>query len=149
MMTTPMTTPLLRLPDRHGALLADFDFYPHLDLLHVRWHGHLTADSLVRGIQAGMYLFEGQPLPPRVLNDHGQASGEWSEALPWLHYEWLPEATGRGVRQLAHVLSHDPASRLAHDESGDEFAAAVTQALRTQPFRHLGPAWHWLTRGCG
>ena len=146
MMTMPATTQLLRLPDQHGALLADFDLYPHLDLLYVRWHGHLTDESLVRGVQAGLCLFEGQPLPGRVLTDHSQASGEWGEALPWLHYEWLPGAAARGVRQLAHVLSPDPASRLAHTASSDEFLAAVGQALRAQAFRHLGPAWHWLTR---
>ena len=147
MTTMSATTPLLQVPDQHGALLADFDFYPHLDLLHVRWHGHLTADSLVRGVQAGMHLFEHQLLPSRVLTDHSQVSGEWGEALPWLHYEWLPTAAERGVRQVAYVLSHDPASRLLHYPNSTEFVAAVAQKLRAQPFRHLGPAWHWLTRG--
>ncbi|TFZ65176.1 hypothetical protein E4631_16705 [Hymenobacter sp. UV11] len=139
------TTQLLSLPDQHGALLADYDFYPHLDLLHVRWHGHLTADSLVRGAKAGMRLFEGRSLPQRVLSDHSLVSGEWSEALPWLHYEWLPAAIQKGLRTVAHVLSRDPASRLTSYPGNPEFMAALQQQLRARPFRHVGPAWQWLT----
>ena len=48
---------LLSLPDAYGAPLADFDHYPTLDLLHVGWHGHLTAEAVVRGAKAGMQLF--------------------------------------------------------------------------------------------
>ena len=145
MMSLPTaTTQLLSLPDQHGALLADYDFYPHLDLLHVRWHGHLTADSLVSGTKAGMRLFEGRSLPQRILSDHSLVSGEWGEALAWLHYEWLPAATYRGLGALAHVLSRDPASRFTRYPGTPEFMAALQQ-LRSRPFRHVGPAWQWLT----
>ncbi len=145
MLSQPSTiTQLLSLPDQHGALLADYDFYPHLDLLHISWHGHLTADSLVRGAKAGMRLFEGRPLPLRVLSDHSQVSGDWGEALPWLHYEWLPAASRQGVRTLAHVLSRDRASRLTQYSGSLEFIQAVRHELHARAFRHLGPAWQWL-----
>ena len=146
MITLPTTnTQLLSLPDQHGALLADYDFYPHLDLLHVRWHGHLTADSLVRGTKAGMRLFEGRAFPQRVLSDHSLVSGEWGEALPWLHYEWLPTANYQGMKSLAHVLARDRASSLARYPGSAEFVAAIQGRLRARLFRHVGPAWQWLT----
>ncbi|WP_460581863.1 hypothetical protein [Hymenobacter arcticus] len=63
-------TRLLRLPDAHGALLADFDFYPEHDLLHISWHGHLTAEAVVRGAKAGMLLFASGMLPRRLLSNH-------------------------------------------------------------------------------
>ena len=135
-------TRLLRLPDAHGALLADFDFYPEHDLLHISWHGHLTAEAVVRGAKAGMQLFATGTLPRRLLSNHQAVTGEWGEALPWLHYEWLPEASARGV--LAHVLAHGTASQLINFAGSHEFIAAITYELRARSFRHVEPALQWL-----
>ena len=136
---------LLSLPDAYGALLVDFDHYPDLDLLHVRWHGHLTAEALVRGVEAGMQLFAKQRLPSRILTDHALVTGDWADALPWLQYEWLPAAQARGARALAHVLAHNTASQLISYPGSAEFTAAIMQALHTASFRNPGLAWHWLT----
>lgn len=142
-----LTTRLLSLRDTHGAPLVDYDWYPPLDLLHAYWHGHLTAASLVQGVQGGLQLalFQGQNLPRRVLTNHQQVSGNWEEALPWLQYDWLPQVQARGLGQLAHVASTDPASRLPEADR-HEFAEALRQALRVRSFRHYPLAWHWLTR---
>ncbi len=138
-------THLLSIPDAHGDRLADFTYYPAHDLLCVDWHGHLTAEAIVRGAKAGMHLFESRPLPHRLLSNHQQVTGEWGEALPWLHYEWLPKAAEGGIQVLAHVLAHNTASRLINFPGGHEFIAAVTHELRAVSFRHLEPAWHWVT----
>lgn len=136
-------TRLLSTPDSYGVLLADFDFYPEHDLLNITWHGHLTADAVVRGARAGTQLFAGRQLPRRLLSNHQHATGEWGEALPWLHYEWLPNATARGVRVLAHVLAHSTTSQLRNFPGSQEFITAIAQELRAVSFRHLEPAWHW------
>lgn len=139
---------LLALPDAHGAPLVDFDWYESLDLLHVLWHGHLTPDGLVRGTQAGMELptFQHRPLPRRILTNHQHASGSWDEASPWLHYDWLPRATTRGLNLLAHLISHDSPGRLSSSPEQQEFFVALNQSCRTRSFRHLPLAWFWLTR---
>jgi hypothetical protein len=137
---------LLRLPDAHGALLADFELYPVLDLLHVRWHGHLTAEVLVHGVKAGMQLFAGRLLPKRLLSNHLAVTGEWSDALPWLQYEWLPVAQEGGVRRVAHLLAHNTASQLINYHGGPEFIQAFTHEIRAQSFRHAEPAWQWLAQ---
>ena len=139
-------TRLLHLPDAHGALLADFDFYPEHDLLHVSWHGHLTAEAVVLGAKAGMQLFANGTLPRRLLSNHQAVTGEWGEALPWLHYEWLPEASARGVRVLAHVLAHGTASQLINFPGGHEFVAAITHGLGARSFRHAESALQWLAQ---
>ena len=72
-----LVTRLLTLPDAHGALLAYYDFYPAQDLLYISWHGHLTADSMVRGAEADMSLFAGRRLPRRMLSNHQRVTGEW------------------------------------------------------------------------
>lgn len=140
-----LVTRLLTLPDAHGALLADFDFYPEHDLLYVRWHGHLTADAMVRGAQAGMALFGGRRLPHRLLSNHQQVTGEWADALPWLQYAWLPEANAHGLELLAHVLAPNTAHQLLNYHGGPEFVAAFTSELHALSFRHIEPAWHWVT----
>lgn len=142
------TTRLLALSDAHGAPLADFDWYKPLDLLHVLWHGHLTADALVRGAQAGLELaaFRGQLLPRRILTNHRGTSGSWEEAAPWLHYDWLPRAQACGLRQLAHLVSLDHISRLSTSPGQQEFIAALGQVCRVRSFRHLPAAWRWLLR---
>lgn len=147
-LTAPLPERLLALTDVHGAPLADFMWHEPLDLLHVRWHGHLTPDSLVRGAQAGMELpaFTHRPLPRRILTNHLQASGNWDEAAPWLHYDWLPRAQARGLYRLAHLVSPDPGSRLGASPERQEFVVALTQACCSHSFRHLSPAWFWLTK---
>ncbi len=137
-------TRLLSTPDAHGALLADFDYFSEHDLLTTTWHGHLTADAVVRGIEAGMQLFEGHQLPRRLLCNHQHVTGEWGEALPWLHYEWLPKATERGVQVVAHVLTPGTAGQLLNFPGGPEFVSALKQELRAVSFRHMAPAWHWV-----
>jgi hypothetical protein len=138
---------LLSLRDVHGAPLADFDWHPALDLLQVSWRGHLTADSLVLGAQTGLCLsaFAQNGLPRRLLTNHEQASGNWEEALPWLHYDWLPRAQAQGLGLIAHVISPDPASYLTEPDQL-ELAAAMRQAFRARSFRHMAAAWYWLTR---
>jgi hypothetical protein len=135
---------LLSLPDTHGALLAEFDFYPTLDLLHIRWQGHLTADTVVLGATAMLHLFAGRPLPARLFSNHRAVTGEWNDALPWLQYEWLPAVRERGIYRVAHLLAHNTASQLINYHGGPEFIAAITHQVRAQSFRHETPAWQWL-----
>ncbi|QKG52730.1 hypothetical protein [Hymenobacter sp. BRD67] len=92
-----------------------------------------------------MELFKGRRLPRRLLSDHQQVTGEWADALPWLHYEWLPEATSGGLQVVAHILAHNTESQLSNYSGSHEFIAAVTQELNAMSFRHLAPAWQWLT----
>lgn len=142
----PPVARLLSLRDTHGALLVEFDYHLELDLLHVRWYGHLTADTLVYGATEGLKLFAGERFPLRLYSDHLLVTGEWAEALPWLQYEWLPKICARGVQTLAHVPPKGSTNLVATYHGGPEFITAVGQALRTQSFRHPELAWHWLVR---
>ena len=138
---------LLILPDEYQALLAEYDYFPAHDLLYVRWHGHLTAPSIIQGAQAGLDLFRGRPLPQRILTNHSRVSGEWNDAIPWLHYEWLPQAVERGVRLLSHVLATSAFSSGAIEGApdGPEFLEALNHELLVRSFRCPLAAWHWAT----
>ena len=60
--------------------------------------------------------------------------------MPWLQYEWLPQALEAGVRALAYVFSPEREHRFASQE--------LTEALRPhmaiELFEDLNLALEWL-----
>ena len=131
--------PLLKLTDFYGAPLAEFYYLPQNATLYIRWHGNLTAAEVVRGVKASSALMEARPFA-RVLNDKRDTSGDWSEALPWLEYEWLPQAVAAGLRAIAYVLS--PA--LETQMVSQEFVEAVQRQLHVALFLQEDEARRWL-----
>ena len=132
-------TQLLTLKDDLGSDLAEYFFYPEDELMYVRWHGHLTGDAIIRGVEQGgkwrdqfQYVY--------ILNDKSDTSGDWSEALPWLHYEWLPQALGAGVRAMAYVFSPDRENRFA----SQELLEALRPHMAIELFEDLNLALEWL-----
>jgi hypothetical protein len=132
-------TLLLTLADDHGALLAEFVHYPADELMCVRWHGQLTAAEVINGAkQAGQW--RDKLHYTRVLNDKSDTGGDWSEALPWLQYEWLPLALAAGVRAMAYVFSANRANRFATQE----FVEAVRPHMAIELFEDVAAAMDWL-----
>ena len=138
-MLTAHALHLLTLPDRYGAPLAEYYYAAEDSLLYVRWHGQLTAAEVIRGLQQGAQ-WRGQLSFQRILNDKLDSGGDWSDALPWLQYEWLPQAVAVGVRAMAYVLSDDLEGRIV---SG-EFVEAAQEHLNVALFSDLNSAQRWL-----
>lgn len=138
-MPPPLRTPFYTLPDLHGDPLVEFRHYPDEKVLHLCWHGHLTADEIV---QVGQLALDQHPRLDyqRVLNDKRNTSGDWHEALPWLRYEWLPRTMALGLRAVAYIFSTD----LAHQLATQEFVASVRPQLAIELFREPEEAWKWL-----
>ena len=133
---------LLDMTDAHGALVAEFDYFPDHHLLYVRWHGHLTAASVIECVEAGTRLRDNGVKTRFLLNDKSLTSGDWSDALPWLQYEWLPLAAASGLQAVAYVCSPDPTSQV----SSLEFIKAVRLLVPLSIFPNAGSAWKWLLR---
>ena len=138
-MVAPDTKPVLALNDRYGAPLAEFYYLPQGQVLYVQWHGNLTADEVIRAVTEGSKLLATHPFT-RVLNDKRETSGDWSEALPWLEYEWLPLAVAGGIRAIAYLLSPDLESQVVSQEFMDDIGRQMHTAL----FLHEEPARLWL-----
>lgn len=51
----------------------------------------------------------------KVMNDGRYSVGCWTTSLPWIVFRFLPQARRAGMRQAAHVISHDRASKLSAD----------------------------------
>jgi hypothetical protein len=132
-------TQLLTLTDEHGSALAEYTIYPDDAMLCVRWHGHLTGTEIIKGVQQGGH-WRDQFHYSLILNDKSDTSGDWSEALPWLQYEWLPEALKAGVQAMAYVFSPDRENRFA----SQTFVEALRPHIAIEVFEDRDAAWAWL-----
>lgn len=132
-------TQRLTLDDAQGTLLAEYLFFPADELLYVRWHGHLTGAEVIRGVEKGSQ-WRDQLAYSLILNDKSDTGGDWSDALPWLEYEWLPTAVTAGVRAMAYVFSPDRENRFA----SQEFVLAVRPHMAIELFEDLDLALAWL-----
>ena len=140
-MQFPPPTQLLSLTDDHGAPLAEYFYYPEHELLYVRWHGQLTGAQLIRGVQHGAQ-WRDQLRYSLILNDKSDTGGDWSDALPWLQYEWLPQALATGMRAMAYLFSPDRENQFA----SHEFIAALRPHIAIEQFDNLETALTWLVQ---
>ncbi|RTQ45240.1 hypothetical protein EJV47_25520 [Hymenobacter gummosus] len=125
--------------DARGLRVADFGFFAAERVLYVRWHGHLTADEVVRVAEASLAWHE-QLHPVGLLNDKRGTSGDWGEAMSWIEYEWIPRAKAAGLTCFAYVINADMMVSFENAALINKIREAVD--LRT--FYSVGPAWKWL-----
>ncbi|UPL49967.1 hypothetical protein [Hymenobacter sublimis] len=129
------------LPDAHGHPLVEFHHSPTHQLLYVQWFGNLTGREIIRVARDGLGL-HARLRYPLLLNDKSQATGDWSEAMDWLEYEWLPQAMDTGLRAIAYVFSPEVHNQLV----SVDFFERVRQQLPIQLFHKLPAAWEWLAQ---
>ena len=130
---------LLTVPDTHGQLLIEFWHYEAEQVLYARWYGNLTATEVIQGAQQATAL-QSWLHCPLLLNDKHHSTGDWSEAMTWLEYEWLPQAVKDGLRAVAYVFATDVSNQIV----SLEFAKRVQPHLAIKLFYSLSEAWGWL-----
>lgn len=134
-------TDLGTVTDAHGQPIASFRVYPEQQMLYIRWTGNITGPEVIRVATAAGPI-QAQYRCPLLLNDKTDSTGEWSEALAWLEYEWLPAALQGGMRAFAYVFSPDMQNQII----SIEFAERVGKQLPIQLFYDLDTALEWLRR---
>ena len=131
--------PLGELPDASGKPLVNIQHSPAHSLLYVQWFGNLTGREVIH--VARKYLaIEAELHYPLLMNDKRLSTGDWSEAMEFLEYEWLPQAMQEGLRSIAYVFSPDMHNQLA----SLEFFERVRQHVAIQLFYDVPAAWQWL-----
>ncbi|MFD2786029.1 hypothetical protein [Hymenobacter rubripertinctus] len=131
--------PLGTLPDANGKPLADIQHSSAHGLLYVQWFGNLTGREVIH-VARNYLTLEADLHYPLLLNDKRHSTGDWSEAMEFLEYEWLPQAMQEGLRAVAYVFSPDMHNQLA----SLEFFERVRQHLAIQLFYDMPAAWQWL-----
>lgn len=129
--------PLSTLTDASGQLLARIEHDPARRLLAVQWFGNLTGRQVIYVARETQQLNLDQPYQ-LLLNDKSQATGDWSEALDWLEYEWL--ALAGGLRAIAYVFTPDMHNQLA----SYRFVDRLTPHVRIEIFHDTSSAKDWL-----
>jgi hypothetical protein len=143
-MPTTLSTSYLDLGpalDEYQRPIAFFRVYPDQQLLYVRWTGNITGPEVIRVATAAGPIQQKYHCP-LLLNDKTDATGDWSDALPWLEYDWLPAAIEAGLRAFAYVFSPDMQNQII----SIEFAEHVGRYLPIQLFYDVNSALEWLRR---
>ena len=130
---------LSTLTDDSGQLLARIEHDPARQLLAVHWFGNLTGRQVIDVACRTRQLSAGRPYQ-LLLNDKSEATGDWSEALDWLEYEWLPQVLVGGLHAVAYVFTPDMHNHLA----SYRFLERLTPYVRIEAFSTLPPAVQWL-----
>jgi len=125
--------------DTHGQPLIAFWHYQSEQVLYARWFGNITAETVVRGAQQATAL-QSWLHCPFILNDKHEATGDWSEAMTWLEYEWLPQAMKDGLRAVAYVFATDVSNQIV----SLEFMKRVQPHIAIEMFYDVSMAWDWL-----
>ena len=133
--------PLGTLPDANGSPLVELHYRAAQKVLYVRWFGNLTGREVIYVAREALKLQNTLAIT-LLLNDKTSATGDWSDAMDWLEYEWLPQATEKDLRAIAYIFSPDMHNQLA----SVEFFERVRQYIPIQMFHDLPAAWQWLRR---
>lgn len=131
--------PMGTISDTSGKPLVDLLHSPRHKLLGTQWYGNLTGREVMQVAQEYLHL-QSRLHYPLLLNDKSQATGDWSEAMDWLEYEWLPQAMKSGLRAMAYVFSPDMHNQLA----SLTFFERVRKHIPIQLFYDVPAAWQWL-----
>lgn len=132
--------PLCTLHDDSGQRLVEIEHDPAWPLLCVRWFGNLTGEQVIAVARQTLEM-RGAMRYELLLNDKRGSTGDWSESLDWLEFEWLPQARAGGLRAVAYVFSPDMHNQLA----SARFVQRILPHLPIEVFYDLPAAVQWLS----
>ncbi|OUJ73216.1 hypothetical protein [Hymenobacter crusticola] len=107
--------------------------------IHARWHGRQTLGSIMDGGLTYVDMLREQP-SPRLLNDHRELIGNFTEANDWIEHVWTPLIIGAGLRYFAQILSPDIFAQL----SIENLQLRIGDQLHIHMFDSLEAAQYWL-----
>ncbi|HEY0844585.1 MAG TPA: hypothetical protein VGE12_04420 [Noviherbaspirillum sp.] len=95
---------------------ASFDviFMEDGNYLWLKWKGPQTHATIQAGCNHVLRLI-GELGVSKIMNDGRYSVGCWTKSLPWIVFHYLPRVRRAGMRQAAHVIAYDRASKLSAD----------------------------------
>ena len=99
-----------------------------------------TATRWCRWPRKGLHRRKEGRSTPYVINDKSCATGDWTDAMPWLEYEWLPQTVANGLKAMAYVVSADMYTYMA----GFDFYQRMREVLPLRLFSTVEEARAWL-----
>ncbi|HEX8328074.1 MAG TPA: hypothetical protein VF629_11080 [Hymenobacter sp.] len=131
-----MTTTLRR---GDGSTYLTLQYIQDGDWIHARWFGRQTLGSVMDGGLTYLELIRRQPCP-RLLNDHRDLVGTFTEANEWIQQIWTPLTIAEGLRSIGQVVSPDIFGHL----SIEDLQHRIGDKLDIYLFEEFDAALAWL-----
>lgn len=123
----------------HGLPVLRYELENGGSVLHVEWQAGPPLEDVKLGFQALIELLRVHRCPI-ILSDSNGGSGDWSDLIPWVRYEFLPPAIACGVRCLADVLPLDPANSFSVYQWREQTKGLLIHGV----FNNLKTAREWI-----
>ncbi|MBG8552253.1 hypothetical protein [Hymenobacter guriensis] len=107
--------------------------------IHARWYGHQTIGTIMDGGLTYVEMLRADPCP-KLLNDHRNLIGAFTEANTWIQQVWTPLIINAGLRYFAQVVSPDIFSQL----SIENLQQRIGDTLQMHLFEDVETAQAWL-----
>ena len=127
----------LRRPDGFPFFTATY--VPADQWMYLQWSGIQTLDVVQQGGLCYLELLRQQPCP-RLLNDHREVVGRFTDVNEWIEQVWTPQATRAGLRHLAQVVAPGVFGQLSIQDLHQRLAGQLSMQL----FGTLEEAQAWL-----
>jgi hypothetical protein len=126
-----------RRPDGHVFLTAERN--REEGWIHARWSGVQTLDTVMTGGLAYVDMLREEPCA-KLLNDHSELVGRFTEANDWIAQVWTPLILQAGLRYFAHVLSPGIFGQM----SINDLHQRIEGVFELRMFGNLDEAKDWL-----
>ncbi|MCC2547843.1 hypothetical protein LJY25_15440 [Hymenobacter sp. BT175] len=107
--------------------------------VHAHWYGRQTLASVMDGGLTYLDMIRRDPCP-RLLNDHRDLVGTFTEANEWIQQVWTPLIIAEGLRYIGQVVSPDIFGQL----SIEDLKHRIGDQLEIQLFNSLEATQTWL-----
>lgn len=107
--------------------------------IHACWYGRQTLGTVMDGGLTYLNMLREEPCA-RLLNDHSNLVGTFTEANDWIQQVWTPLIIGAGLRYIAQVVSPDIFGQL----SIENLQSRIGGQLDLHLFEDLQTAQQWL-----
>ncbi|QIL74612.1 hypothetical protein [Hymenobacter sp. HDW8] len=107
--------------------------------IHAHWIGRQTLGTIMDGGLTYLEMLRHQPCP-KLLNDHRDLVGTFTEANDWIQQVWTPLIMAAGLRSFAQVVSPDVFGQI----SIEDLQHRISDQLDIYLFDDLDAAQSWL-----
>ena len=127
----------LRRGDGSVYLTIEYDQYENW--IHARWYGRQTLGTVMDGGLTYLDMLRQTPCP-KLLNDHRDLVGTFTDANDWIQQVWTPLIIKQGLRSIGQVVSPDIFGQL----SIEDLKFRISDQLDIYLFDNLEDTQAWL-----
>ena len=122
-----------------GSVYLTIEYNQVEDWIHARWYGRQTLGTVMDGGLTYLDLLRQKPCS-KLLNDHRDLVGTFTDANEWIQQVWTPLIIKQGLRFIGQVVSPDIFSQL----SIEDLKFRISDQLDIYLFDTLETTQDWL-----